>query len=139
MDTVVASWGCPATLHIQLSSDAEAARQARQTVTGLPARATASCPGAVVDDLVLIVSELVTNAVVHAQGPYALIVSLEAGRAGIAVSDGSADLPEHQARTGGGRQVASGGRGLEIVQALGADLFVSRSAGGKQVIAVLTW
>ncbi|MEU9321420.1 hypothetical protein [Streptomyces sp. NPDC048295] len=39
----------------------------------------------------------------------------------------------------GRRRIGPGGRGLEIVRALGADLFVSRTALGKQVIAVLTW
>ncbi|MFE9042577.1 hypothetical protein ACFYOG_16895 [Streptomyces sp. NPDC007818] len=40
----------------------------------------------------LIVSELVGNAVLHADGPYALTLGLEPGRAGIAVGDGTADL-----------------------------------------------
>ncbi|MYT21033.1 hypothetical protein GTW69_12145 [Streptomyces sp. SID7760] len=74
----------------------------------------------------------------HAEGPYALTVSLETGRAGIAVSDGSSDMSGHHAH-GGTRRLGPGGRGLKIIRALGADLFVSRTGTGKQVIAVLTW
>ncbi|MEU9237203.1 ATP-binding protein [Streptomyces subrutilus] len=138
MDTAIASRGSPATLHIPLPPGAQAARHARQTVAGLLAAEPASCPRAVAEDLVLIVSELVTNAVLHAKGPYALTVSLEEGWAGVAVSDGSADLAEHH-RDGGQQRAETGGRGLKIVRELGADLFVSRSDIGKQVIAVLTW
>ncbi|MDH6543992.1 ATP-binding protein [Streptomyces sp. SPB4] len=86
----------------------------------------------------LIVSELVTNAVLHAEGPYALTVSLEAGRTGIAASDSSRDM-SGRCPDGGTRRTDPGGRGLKIVRALGADLFVSRLDRGKQVIAVLTW
>ncbi|WP_190226805.1 ATP-binding protein, partial [Streptomyces hydrogenans] len=94
------------------------------------------CPDPVAEDLVLIVSELVTNAVTHAKAPYALTVSMEKGRVGIAVSDGSVDL---SGRQGEPEETAESGRGLKIVRALGADLFVSPSDSGKQVIAVLTW
>ncbi|MFJ4776362.1 ATP-binding protein [Streptomyces sp. NPDC088762] len=139
MDPVIASCGCPATLHIQLPPGGQAARHARRTVTELLALKPAVCPHAVAEDLVLIVSELVTNAVLHAEGPYALTVSLEDRRAGVAVTDGSTELSEHDGKGVRQRQVESGGRGLKIVRALGADLFVSRSGVGKQVIAVLTW
>ncbi|MFC9588969.1 ATP-binding protein [Streptomyces sp. NPDC056944] len=137
MDTAIASRGCPATLHIPLPSAALAARHARRTVALLLAQEAAGvCRPDVAEDLVLIVSELVTNAVLHADGPYALTVSLEQGRAGVAVSDGSTDL---YGRHGGRQRTEPGGRGLEIVRALGAELFVSPSGRGKQVIAVLTW
>ncbi|WP_225805599.1 ATP-binding protein [Streptomyces sp. NK15101] len=136
MDTAIASCGCPATLHIRLPAAARAARQARQAAELLLAREAALCPPDVAEDLVLIVSELVTNAVLHADGPYALTVGLEPGRAGVAVGDGSADLSGLHGR---GQRIEPGGRGLGIVRALGADLFVSPSRRGKQVIAVLTW
>ncbi|GGT21170.1 hypothetical protein GCM10010222_73910 [Streptomyces tanashiensis] len=136
MDTAIASRGAPATLHIPLPPGAEAARQARQTTALLLAPGTADCPRHIAEDLVLIVSELVTNAMLHADGPYALTVALERGRAGIAVSDGSSAMSGHR---GTAQRTEAGGRGLQIVRALGADLFVSRSGPGKQVIAVLTW
>ncbi|MFF2009449.1 ATP-binding protein [Streptomyces sp. NPDC058195] len=136
MDTAIAPCGCPATLHLPLLPDERAAHQARQAAACLLAQEADACPREIAEDLVLIVSELVGNAVLHAAGPYALTLSLERGRAGIAVRDGTADLTgnHHDAR-----RKEPGGRGLKIVQALGADLFVSPSDRGKQVIAVLTW
>ncbi|MGW8360373.1 hypothetical protein ACWGK1_07400 [Streptomyces wedmorensis] len=98
----------------------------------------AVCPCAVADDLVLIVSELVTHAVLHAKGPYAPTVNLEPGRADIAVGDGSPELSECRS-DGGTRRTGPGGRGLKIVRAPGADFFVGRSSSVKQVVAVLTW
>ncbi|MFG6299692.1 ATP-binding protein, partial [Streptomyces rochei] len=127
---------CTPTLHLPLPPGAQASRRARQNVARMLEPAV--CPGAVAEDLVLIVSELVTNAVLHAKGPYALTVSLEPGRAGVAVSDGSPGMSGRGSECGR-RRIGPGGRGLKIVRALGADLFVSRSGSGKQVIAVLTW
>ncbi|MGP3690980.1 ATP-binding protein [Streptomyces sp. IBSNAI002] len=138
MDTALTSRACPATLHVQLPSSAQAARQARQGVVRILALEMegAPCPRSVAEDILLVVSELVTNAVLHADGPYALTFSLEKGRAGIAVSDGSGDLSGHHDGT---QRIGPGGRGLNIIRALGADLFVCPSDHGKQVIAVLTW
>ncbi|MER7761695.1 ATP-binding protein [Streptomyces sp. NPDC097619] len=142
MDTVTAPLGCPATLHIPLPSGPRAAGYARRTVTAMLGLDPALCPPAVAEDLVLIVSELATNAVLHAEAPYALTVGLEPGRAGIAVSDSSGGTRERRPGAdggGGGRRSEPGGRGLRIVRALGADLFLSRTPRGKQVIAIVTW
>ncbi|MEV6357881.1 ATP-binding protein [Streptomyces hydrogenans] len=136
MDTALASCGRPVTVHIQLPPGAQAAGWARRTAARVLSLEPGLCPGSVAEDLVLIVSELVTNAVTHAKGPYALTVSMELGRVGIAVSDGSVDLAGRQ---GESEESAESGRGLKIVRALGADLFVSPSDSGKQVIAVLNW
>ncbi|WP_225805047.1 ATP-binding protein [Streptomyces sp. NK15101] len=136
MDTGLTSCGRPVTVHIQLPPGAQAAGHARQAAARMLAPEPALCPGPVAEDLVLIVSELVTNAVRHAKGPYALTVSMEKGRVGIAVSDGSVDLPGRRHAT---EETAESERGLKIVRALGADLFVSPSDIGKQVIAVVTW
>ncbi|MFK0222328.1 ATP-binding protein [Streptomyces vinaceus] len=138
MNTVIAPCGCPPTLHIPLPPGAQAARQARRNVARMLAMQMDACPCSVAEDLVLIVSELVTNAVLHAHGPYALTIRLEPRRAGIAVSDGSPDMSGRRADVGA-RRIGPGGRGLKIVRALGADLFVSRAGDGKQVVAVLTW
>ncbi|WP_395575675.1 ATP-binding protein [Streptomyces sp. BK79] len=136
MDTAFALRGCPATLDIPLPASEQAARQARKATARLLAREADICPLDVAEDLVLIVSELVGNAVLHAAGPYALTLSLERGRAGVTVSDGTADLPGDHREA---QRKEPGGRGLKIVRALGADLFVSPCGRGKQVIAVLTW
>ncbi|WP_051804396.1 ATP-binding protein [Streptomyces griseus] len=136
MDTVIVPRGCPVTLHLPLLPDGRAARQARRAAARLLEQEVNACPREVAQDLVLIVSELVGNAVLHAAGPYALTLGLERGRAGICVSDGTADLSASNRQA---RREDPGGRGLDIVRALGADLFVSPSGRGKQVIAVLTW
>ncbi|MFJ3637445.1 ATP-binding protein [Streptomyces sp. NPDC090112] len=136
MDTAIAARACPATLHIPLPAGAQAPLRARRAVARTLALRGDCCPAAVAEDIVLIVSELVTNAVLHAPGPYALTLSLEAGRARVEVGDGSAGLSGHRPAED---RPAPGGRGLKIVRALGADLFTRPSGRGKQVVAVLTW
>ncbi|MFG2622583.1 ATP-binding protein [Streptomyces sp. NPDC048507] len=136
MNTTIARGGRPATVHLELPPDAEAAGLARRRVALLLAAHPAGCPRLIAEDVVLIASELVTNAVLHAEGPYALTLSVDEGRVGVAVSDASSALPRRCAGHAGDRQ---GGRGLEIIRGLGADLFVSPSGSGKQVIAVLAW
>ncbi|MFE0700871.1 ATP-binding protein [Streptomyces sp. NPDC058872] len=136
MDCSTAPRVGPTTVHLRLPSGAQAPRRARRTTERMLADPIASCPRSVADDILLVVSELVTNAVVHAEGPYALTLSLEDGRVGVVVSDASSALP----RAGSGRKgTEQGGRGLKIVRALGAEVFVSPSDHGKQVVAVLSW
>ncbi|MFB7583233.1 hypothetical protein ACFXHD_00875 [Streptomyces hydrogenans] len=63
MDTALTSCGRPATVHIQLPPDAQAAGRARRTAARVLSLEPGLCPDPVTEDLVLIVSELVTNAV----------------------------------------------------------------------------
>jgi hypothetical protein len=64
---------------------------------------------------VLVVSELATNAVLHARSGFTVVLQLEAsGSLRIEVLDGSARLPLHRTATPG----AATGRGLAIVQGL---------------------
>ncbi|MFF9340292.1 MULTISPECIES: ATP-binding protein [unclassified Streptomyces] len=128
--------GRPLTTHRGLPAGPSAARHARLTAQRLLAACGGLCPDAVAADILLIVSELATNACLHAAPPYALTVGVDEGYACVAVSDASDRLP---GRTGRPEGLPSHGRGLEIVRGLGADLYVSRSDHGKQVIAVLTW
>ncbi|MER5811554.1 ATP-binding protein [Streptomyces sp. NPDC002033] len=136
MNATIAPGRCPVTVHLDLPPAAEAARLARQRVALMLATDAAGCPRGIAEDIVLIASELVTNAVRHADGPYALTLSVDHRRVGVAVSDASSELPRRRAGHAG---AGPGGRGLQIIQGLGADLFVSPSGTGKQVIAVLTW
>lgn len=85
------------------------------------------------DDVQLVVSELATNALVHARTPFT--VSLEALERSVLlmVEDGSTGGPAQ--RDPQDREV--GGRGLMIVQVLSRDWGVSVNAGsGKSVWAV---
>ncbi|MEY2226297.1 MULTISPECIES: ATP-binding protein [Streptomyces] len=136
MDTAIASTARPRTVHHPLPSGPQAAGEARRSAARTLALHPVRCPRETACDILLIASELATNAVRHALPPYALTISLDRGRAGICVSDGSLSLPQ---RGDGHGTDATRGRGLQIVRALGADLFVSRSPRGKQVIAVITW
>jgi anti-sigma regulatory factor (Ser/Thr protein kinase) len=86
-----------------------------------------------VDDVQLVVSELATNALVHARTPFT--VSLEALESSVLlmVEDGSTCGPSQ----GDPEVGAVGGRGLMIVQILSRDWGVSVDSGsGKSVWAV---
>ncbi|MGW0362769.1 ATP-binding protein [Streptomyces sp. NPDC002990] len=136
MDIAIARSTQPATVHCPLPSGPQVARAAREVAARTLASHAVHCPHSTAEDIVLIVSELAANAVQHARPPYALTLSFEQSRAGIALSDASPALPRQHGRSG---SLATRGRGLEIIRALGADVFVSRSPHGKQVIAVITW
>jgi serine/threonine-protein kinase RsbW len=88
-----------------------------------------------IDDVVLVASELVANALVHAPPTHAadLNVSwrLYPDSVVVEVLDDSPDLPRRRAAT----NTATRGRGLFIVASLALDWGVRRTAGGKQVWA----
>jgi anti-sigma regulatory factor (Ser/Thr protein kinase) len=88
-----------------------------------------------IDDVVLVVSELVGNAVLHAGPPedHRLDVNWEIDEAAVTVhvGDGSPDRP--QPRISGATE--AGGRGLAIINAIAADWGVRRTAFGKEVWA----
>jgi anti-sigma regulatory factor (Ser/Thr protein kinase) len=88
----------------------------------------------VVDVALLCVSELVTNAVLHATGPYTLhLRSTPRGRLRIEVDDTDGGSPVV-------REVMSdqvGGRGMLLVDRLAADWGTTYRPGGKTVWAEL--
>jgi anti-sigma regulatory factor (Ser/Thr protein kinase) len=82
-------------------------------------------------DVLLVVSELVTNAMLHGRPPIELCVASDCGACRVAVRDGDPDhgpaaLPE---------RFATAGRGLGIVAAVTDDSGVDRDAHGKTVWA----
>ncbi|MFF0598113.1 ATP-binding protein [Streptomyces antibioticus] len=86
-----------------------------------------------VADAVLVVSELVTNAVRHTQDPCLLTLTLEDGLLDIAVADHSEDLPDlHDAR-GDER----GGLGMDVIRGLGGRIRLVPALGGKTVHVLL--
>ncbi|NEB75017.1 ATP-binding protein [Streptomyces sp. SID14478] len=91
---------------------------------------------AAAEDVLLVVSELVTNACLHAEGPDEMVVSLDSKVLRIEVTDHGAGQPAPRTPHRAGRP---GGHGMFIVQRLCLDWGVVRTPGltGKTVWAEL--
>ncbi|WP_225835752.1 SpoIIE family protein phosphatase [Streptomyces sp. NK08204] len=87
------------------------------------------------DEVMLIVSELVTNALVHTQGPVRFDLTLSGDRLRVAVSDSSPRTPVKPASLD---WEATGGRGLLLVEAMAAAWGSVPLSGGKQVWGEIT-
>ncbi|MET8781958.1 MULTISPECIES: SpoIIE family protein phosphatase [unclassified Streptomyces] len=85
-----------------------------------------------VDMVLLVVSELVTNALVHTGGPVRLHLTLFNHRLRIAVLDNSPRTPVKPTSIG---WEATGGRGILLVEAVSAAWGTVPVSGGKQVWA----
>jgi CheY-like chemotaxis protein len=83
-----------------------------------------------VDAVVLVTSEVVTNALVHASGEVSLVVRITAGGVRVEVSDRSA-VALRQGVTG---LLAESGRGLSIVDALASRWGIEPLAGGGKTV-----
>jgi anti-sigma regulatory factor (Ser/Thr protein kinase) len=96
----------------------------------------ATCPEhhiEVLEDAVLLVSELVTNSVLHGGPPVVVAVDCDGEALRVRVRDGSPSLPELRHA----QQVDEGGRGLELVANLSQDWGVDPVEDGKHVWFVL--
>jgi anti-sigma regulatory factor (Ser/Thr protein kinase) len=82
------------------------------------------------DTVLLVVSELVTNALVHTDGPVRLDLTLVGSRLRVAVADSSPRTPVRPTSIG---WEATGGRGLLLVEAMSAAWGTVPVSGGKQV------
>ncbi|MBG0851612.1 SpoIIE family protein phosphatase [Streptomyces spinoverrucosus] len=82
------------------------------------------------DAVLLVVSELVTNALVHTQGPIGLNLTLGENRVRVAVSDASPRAPAKPVIVD---WESTGGRGLLLVEAVSESFGSVPVAGGKQV------
>jgi len=85
------------------------------------------------DDLRIIVSELVANAVMHGRAPIALTLAQHDGTVRVEVTDGAADLDAVHLREIDSPTV--GGRGLRILSALADAWGIAATAHGKSVWA----
>ncbi|WP_406131915.1 SpoIIE family protein phosphatase [Streptomyces anthocyanicus] len=83
-----------------------------------------------IDGVLLIVSELVTNALVHTDGKVRLDLTLIGGRLRVAVADASPRTPVKPTSIG---WEATGGRGILLVEAMSATWGTLPVSGGKQV------
>jgi CheY-like chemotaxis protein/anti-sigma regulatory factor (Ser/Thr protein kinase) len=86
--------------------------------------------GDVVDDAELVVSELVTNALVHAGTRCELRIGLSGTALRVQVTDGADGVPDPQSATGGDEH----GRGLLLVGLLCAAWGTEPLAGGGKVV-----
>ncbi|MFF0105851.1 SpoIIE family protein phosphatase [Streptomyces hirsutus] len=86
------------------------------------------------DTALLVVSELVTNALVHTEGQVRLDLTLVGTRLRLAVADAS---PRSPAKPNSIGWEATGGRGILLVEALSAAWGTLPVSGGKQVWAEL--
>jgi anti-sigma regulatory factor (Ser/Thr protein kinase) len=77
----------------------------------------------------LVVSELVTNAVIHAGTSVAVLVARDGAGARVEVSDGSAVMPGLRVVTAG----SSSGRGLTLVEHFARRWGAERTPAGKVV------
>jgi anti-sigma regulatory factor (Ser/Thr protein kinase) len=96
-------------------------------------RALGSVDADSADDVLLVVSELVTNAVLHGKGPITLTVTVEPAEIVVAVTDHGPESPSF------GQQHVDDedGRGLRIVQRLTAAWDVQRADKAKTITAVV--
>lgn len=109
-----------------LAGEATSAAQARRFVAGH--LADAGLDG-LVDTALLLVSELVANAVLHAHTDLVLVVRIDGQRVKVEVHDGSAvaPAPKHYSALSGT------GRGLVLVEGLADRWGVEPTNGGKYV------
>jgi anti-sigma regulatory factor (Ser/Thr protein kinase)/anti-anti-sigma regulatory factor len=115
---------------IDLDSSPRSPARAREMAAGLVADLHLEPLG---DDLALVVSELVTNAIRYADPPVELEIEAGEHRVTVAVVDGSPGRPVP-------RQVAAdaeGGRGLTLVDLVAAETGVRPQPPGKTVWAAL--
>ena len=113
------------TLPSSLNTPAAARAFARAAVEGAPVR---------IDDVALVVSELVTNAVVHGDGDITLHVVGTDGGVRVEVGDDNPDIARLPLDD---KPSAESGRGLLLVSRLATDWGVRPAAPGKVVWAEL--
>ena len=113
-------------VRLSLPPAAAAAAVARQLLR----QRCSSLPGPELDDALLLVTELVANAVRHGEGPVTLALTRDHGRLRVEVTDASPRRPRPRDRG----VEAESGRGLQIVDVL-ATRWGSEPAGsaGKTV------
>lgn len=118
-----------------LADGRPAVAQARDHVRELLTATMQPVAPATLRDGLLVVSELVTNAVVHAPGPCVLHVDYQDGMLTIAVRDSSPVLPVPRVPQ---PATANGGFGWHLLTSLASRIDVRPDAdGGKTITAVL--
>ncbi|MFD8982909.1 ATP-binding protein [Streptomyces sp. NPDC059564] len=122
-------------LHLDLDGRAAAAdaRHAARPFLASPVREDQPVPPVVQDAALLLISELVTNAVRHTAGGCALDLCLEPEAIAIDVTDTSSAEPRPRRPD----QRGEGGWGWHLVNRLGTDVRIRHHPAGGKTIHVL--
>ena len=119
-------------LTLRLSPEPASATRARDVTRS---HLASTCPDEIVENAALVVTELVSNVVVHALTDMLLVVDVVPGRVDLRVQDSSPQQPRLQSNS----LDAVGGRGLAIVDELAAAWGVEHQRGMKVVWAELDY
>jgi anti-sigma regulatory factor (Ser/Thr protein kinase) len=114
---------------VELPPEASSAAAARAAVRALLLSAPLRMDPPALDRALLLTSEVVTNAVLHARTTLRLTAAVEGERVVVRVFDGLRVIPRRRAY----RQDASTGRGMHLIEALADDWGVEETAAGKWV------
>jgi anti-sigma regulatory factor (Ser/Thr protein kinase) len=125
--------GQPQSTTSALAGDVASIRQARDLTHRFLLDAEPAVSETTIEEAVLAVSEMVTNAVVHAPGACVLEISLDERSIQIGVTDTSATVPAARMSHLDG----SGGFGLPLLHKLAAGMETALHATGKTVSIVL--
>jgi anti-sigma regulatory factor (Ser/Thr protein kinase) len=106
---------------------------ARELAREFLARCTPPLESSLVQDALLAVSELVTNAVRHAPGPFDLTLSDDGRCLTVAVSDTSVTTPAPRAAD----LLGGGGVGLHVLNGLAGRVETMTHANGKTVVVTI--
>ena len=117
--------GEPGVFELALPADPTSAGAARRSLAAYCRDQNA--PAELTQDALLVISELVTNAVLHACTPAIAWAEYDAGAITVAVVDGSASLPSLLAPSAR----RESGRGVAIIDELGATWGLIRTSLGK--------
>ncbi|MGW5372673.1 ATP-binding protein [Streptomyces sp. NPDC004009] len=117
---------------------ADARRAVRRVVAERCRTRAIPCDDDALDDVLLVTSELATNAILHGGGITGFDVDVDSGGVSVSVSDRSDDVPVVEAPVDERGRNRLGGRGWPIVCLLARDVSVSGlSSGGKRITAVV--
>ena len=117
-----------ARLELQLPHTTQSVRRARRTIAAF--LDPSEVPGAVVEDVLLLVSELVTNAVVHAGSPAVVRLDADPERIKVTVADRD---PDKKPSMRVPDPTSPNGRGVLLVDRLAARWGVEPQRSGKLV------
>ena len=117
-------------LRIRLDPVAQSAALGRKVVRDV----LAACPRAQTETVLLVASELVTNAVQHAHTPLRLEVTAKEHTLTVAVTDGLPDDNTHMKKTSSTSH-RENGRGLVLIDALCESWGITRGESSKSVWA----